>query len=79
MLLEARLQLRLTNLEGVGGYLIGFSYGIGCPDREMYATFLLPQSRATTEIVRAAITFSLLKYFFTYSAIIATKIWSLYS
>ena len=33
----------------------------------------LPQSRATNEIVRAAIMFSLLKYFFTYSAIIAIK------
>ena len=33
----------------------------------------LPQSRATTEIVRAATMFSLLKYFFTYSAIIAMK------
>ena len=34
----------------------------------------LPQSRATTEMVRAAIMFSLLKYFLTYSAIIAMKL-----
>ena len=36
-------------------------------------TTRLPQSRATTEIVRAAIMFSLLKHFFPYSAIIAMK------
>ena len=35
---------------------------------------VIPQSRATTEMVRAAIMFSLLKYFLTYSAIIAMKL-----
>ena len=29
-------QCRLTNLVYVGGHPIGFSYGIGCSDREMY-------------------------------------------
>ena len=29
-------QCRLTNLVYVGGHSIGFSYGIGCSDREMY-------------------------------------------